>query len=274
MKFRDYEITFVKKPPEIDYSLTSLVQWTELKKTFPGFSLKVNEGVLRTGQVVGVIGPNSTGKSTFVRIMASELQPDSGEVIGSVRTSYKPQSPDSGFQVSVLEFLESNLGDRASENHFRNDILKPLNIEGIGDTAVSDLSGGDLQKTYIAKTLGKDADLYILDEPSAYLDADQRMVVARMLKRFAENNKKTILVVDHDIYFIDIISTSLIVFNGSAGKWGESMGPVDMRNGMNIFLKNLNISFRRDQNTKRPRINKPDSRMDNEQKKNGEYYYY
>jgi len=274
MKFRDYEITFVKKPPEIDYSLTSLVQWTELKKTFPGFSLKVNEGALRTGQVVGVIGPNSTGKSTFVRIMASELQPDSGEVIGSVRTSYKPQSPDSGFQVSVLEFLESNLGDRASENQFRNDILKPLNIEGIGDTAVSDLSGGDLQKTYIAKTLGKDADLYILDEPSAYLDADQRMVVARMLKRFAENNKKTILVVDHDIYFIDIISTSLIVFNGSAGKWGESMGPVDMRNGMNIFLKNLNISFRRDQNTQRPRINKPGSRMDNEQKKNGEYYYY
>jgi ATP-binding cassette subfamily E protein 1 len=274
MKFRDYEITFVKKPPEIDYSLTSLVQWTELKKTFPGFSLKVNEGALRTGQVVGVIGPNSTGKSTFVRIMASELQPDSGEVIGSVRTSYKPQSPDSGFQVSVLEFLESNLGDRASENQFRNDILKPLNIEGIGDTAVSDLSGGDLQKTYVAKTLGKDADLYILDEPSAYLDADQRMVVARMLKRFAENNKKTILVVDHDIYFIDIISTSLIVFNGSAGKWGESMGPVDMRNGMNIFLKNLNISFRRDQNTQRPRINKPGSRMDNEQKKNGEYYYY
>jgi len=274
MKFRDYEITFVKKPPEIDYSLTSLVQWTELKKTFPGFSLKVNEGALRTGQVVGVIGPNSTGKSTFVRIMASELQPDSGEVIGSVRTSYKPQSPDSGFQVSVLEFLESNLGDRASENQFRNDILKPLNIEGIGDTAVSDLSGGDLQKTYIAKTLGKDADLYILDEPSAYLDADQRMVVARMLKRFAENNKKTILVVDHDIYFIDIISTSLIVFNGSAGKWGESMGPVDMRNGMNIFLKNLTISFRRDQNTQRPRINKPGSRMDNEQKKNGEYYYY
>jgi len=137
--------------------------------------------------------------------------PDSGSIVNTVKTSFKPQSPESEFQIPVLEFLENNLGDRVSENQFKNEILRPLNLESLGDTLVSELSGGDLQKVYIAKTLGKEADVYILDEPSAYLDADQRMVVARMIKRFAENNKNAVMIVDHDIYFIDLISTSLIV---------------------------------------------------------------
>jgi ATP-binding cassette subfamily E protein 1 len=273
MKFRDYEIKFSKKPPELDRSLVPFVSWTPLTKSFGNFQLTTQEGELRHGQVVGVIGPNSTGKSTFVKMIAGELSPDSGSITNSVRTSFKPQSPESDFPLPVLEFLEKSLGDRVSENQFRNDILKPLNLESIGDNSVSELSGGDLQKVYIAKTLGKEADVYILDEPSAYLDADQRMIVARMIKRFAENNKNAVLVVDHDIYFVDLISTSLIVFNGEGGKYGKSIGPLNLRDGMNNFLKNINITFRRDENTQRPRINKPDSRLDSEQRKTGEYYY-
>jgi ATP-binding cassette subfamily E protein 1 len=273
MKFRDYEIRFSKKPPEIDRSLVPLVSWTSLTKNFENFQLTVHEGEIRRGQVAGVIGPNSTGKSTFVKMIAGELLPDSGSITSSVKTSFKPQSPESDFQIPVLEFLEKSLGDRVSENQFRNDILKPLNLESIGDNSVSELSGGDLQKVYIAKTLGKEADVYILDEPSAYLDADQRMIVARMIKRFAENNKNSVLVVDHDIYFIDLISTSLIVFSGEGGSYGRSIGPMNLRDGMNNFLRNINITFRRDENTQRPRINKPDSRLDSEQRKKGEYYY-
>ena len=274
MKFRDYQIKFSKKPPEIDKSLVPFISWTSLSKGFEKFQLNTEQGELRHGQVVGVIGPNSTGKSTFVRMMAGELEPDSGTISNTVRTSFKPQSPQSDFQIPVLEFLEKGLGDKVADNQFRNDIMRPLNIEGIGDTLVSELSGGDLQKVYIAKTLGKQSDVYILDEPSAYLDADQRMIVARMIKRFAENNKNAVMVVDHDIYFIDLISTSLIVFVGEGGRNGQSYGPLNLKDGMNLFLKNLNITFRRDENTQRPRINKPDSRLDTEQKKVGEYYYY
>ncbi|MEM0134788.1 MAG: ATP-binding cassette domain-containing protein, partial [Thermoplasmatales archaeon] len=207
-------------------------------------------------------------------MMAGELTPSSGSITNSVKTSFKPQSPESDYNVPVLEFLEMNLGDRVSDNQFKNDIMHPLNLESIGDTQVSELSGGDLQKVYIAKTLGKEADVYILDEPSAYLDADQRMIIARMIKRFAENNKNAVMVVDHDIYFIDLISTSLIVFAGEGGRHGRSYGPLSLKDGMNLFLKNLNVTFRRDDNTQRPRINKPDSRLDTEQRKVGEYYYY
>lgn len=274
MKFRDYEIRFSKKPPEFDRSLVPFISWTSLKKGFDGFDLVTEEGQLRRGQVVGVIGPNSTGKSTFVKMIAAELSPDGGSISNSVKTSFKPQSPEADFHIPVLEFLEGSLGDRVSENQFKNDIMRPLNLESIGDTMVSELSGGDLQKVYIAKTLGKESDVYILDEPSAYLDADQRMIVARMIKRFAENNKNAVLVVDHDIYFIDLISTSLIVFTGEGGKYGRSFGPLNLKDGMNLFLKNLNVTFRRDQNTQRPRINKPDSKLDKEQRNIGEYYYY
>ena len=274
MKFRDYEIKFSKKPPELDKSLVSFVNWSTLTKGFDNFNLSTEPGELRHGQVVGVIGPNSTGKSTFVKMVAGELTPDSGSITNSVKTSFKPQSPESDYQIPVLEFLEKSLGDRVAENQFKNDVMRPLNLESLGDTLVSELSGGDLQKVYIAKTLGKEADVYILDEPSAYLDADQRMIVARMIKRFAENNKNAVMVVDHDIYFIDLISTSLIVFAGEGGKYGKSYGPLNLKDGMNLFLKNLNITFRRDENTQRPRINKPDSRLDKEQRKIGEYYYY
>lgn len=274
MKFREYEIKFSKRPPEIDRSLVPFISWTPLTKGFDNFQLSTDSGELRHGQVVGVIGPNSTGKSTFVKMMAGEILPDSGSIVNSVKTSFKPQSPESDFQIPMLEFLENNLGDRVSENQFKNEVLRPLNLESLGDTLVSELSGGDLQKVYIAKTLGKEADVYILDEPSAYLDADQRMIVARMIKRFAENNKNAVMIVDHDIYFIDLISTSLIVFSGEGGKNGKSYGPLNLKDGMNLFLKNLGITFRRDENTQRPRINKTDSKLDTEQKRVGEYYYY
>ncbi len=274
MKFRDYQIAFTKKPPEVDRSIVPFVTWSPMTKSFGNFSLSIQAGEMRKGQVIGVIGPNSTGKTTFVKMMSGEIAPDEGRVNNIVKTSYKPQNPESDFKIPVLEFLERSLGDRVSENQFKNEILKPLNLESIGDTQVSELSGGDLQKVYIAKTLGKEVDIYLLDEPSAYLDADQRMIVARMLKRFAENNKNAILVVDHDIYFIDIISTSLIVFSGRPGQAGETVGPLSMREGMNLFLRNLGLTFRRDENTRRPRINKPGSRMDSEQRKAGEYYYY
>ncbi|MEM0138120.1 MAG: ribosome biogenesis/translation initiation ATPase RLI [Thermoplasmatales archaeon] len=274
MKFRDYEIKFLRKPPDIDRSLIPVVTWTDLEKKFEQFTLTVKAGTLRKGQVTGVIGPNSTGKSTFVRMIAGELSPDSGEISGAVKTSFKPQSPESNFNVTVYEFLQKSLGDRVSDLQFKNEILKPLSIEGIGDSIVSELSGGDLQKVYIAKTMGSESDVYVLDEPSAYLDADQRMIVARMIKRFAENNKSSVMVVDHDIYFIDLISTSLIVFSGLADIKGEAVGPLGLRDGMNHFLRNLDITFRRDENTQRPRINKPDSKLDREQRKAQEYYYY
>ncbi len=81
------------------------------------------------------------------------------------------------------------------------------------------------------------------------------------------------MVVDHDIYFIDIISDELMIFLGQSGVQGIARGPMPMREGMNAFLKEVNITFRRDHNSGRPRINKPGSSMHREQVSTGEYYY-
>jgi ATP-binding cassette subfamily E protein 1 len=138
---------------------------------------------------------------------------------------------------------------------------------------IADLSGGELQRVAIAACLSRDADLYVLDEPSAHLDVEQRVSACSAIRRFAENKHATAIVIDHDIYMIDLLSDRLLVFEGEPAVQGEVFGPFGLREGMNRFLKNLDITFRRDEETKRPRINKPGSRLDREQKANGEYYY-
>jgi len=84
---------------------------------------------------------------------------------------------------------------------------------------------------------------------------------------------KTALIVDHDLLFIDYLSKKLLVFDGIPAVTGKVKGPFDMEQGMNIFLKDLNITFRRDEQSNRPRANKEESVKDREQKKKEKYYY-
>ena len=137
---------------------------------------------------------------------------------------------------------------------------------------VNTLSGGELQRVAIAVCLSRDADLYILDEPSAHLDVEQRVRISRMIRKHAEAREASTLVIDHDIYVIDMISDRILVFEGNPGVEGRAAGPFDMAPGMNRFLRALGITFRRDKSG-RPRINKPGSFLDREQIAAGEYYY-
>ena len=125
----------------------------------------------------------------------------------------------------------------------------------------------------VAACLGAASDVYLLDEPTAYLDVEMRMRVARAIRESTLKRGSVTFVVDHDIYFIDLVSDALMVFEGEPGVRGTASGPYPMREGMNRFLRGMGITFRRDPSTGRPRINKLGSRMDEIQKKRGEYYY-
>jgi ATP-binding cassette subfamily E protein 1 len=138
---------------------------------------------------------------------------------------------------------------------------------------VSELSGGELQRYAIAKCLLQDADMYLLDEPTAFLDIEDRLKVAKMLKNFIVMKNKSAFIIDHDLVFMDYLSERLLVFMGEPSVHGKTYGPLTMRDGMNLFLKELGITFRRDDQNKRPRVNKTDSVKDQEQKRSGEYYY-
>ena len=156
---------------------------------------------------------------------------------------------------------------------FESEIMIPFGLNEMLDKPVKGLSGGELQRLAIAATLAKDAGIYLFDEPTAFLDVEQRLIAARVIRKMIESKNVASLIVDHDIVFIDYISDRAMVFNGTPGLNGHASKPTDLRNAMNEFLGNLNITFRRDKETKRPRVNKLDSYKDREQKEKGEYYY-
>ncbi len=273
IRIRPEAIKFEVHPPREETDIETLVEYGGFTKKYKdGFSLSTGGGALKEGEALGIVGPNGIGKSTFVKILAGEIEPDEGELDLDVKISYKPQYIKADVAVRVQDFLRG-ISRKFDTSYYQVEIAKPLQIEKLYDNILTELSGGELQRVAIAACLSNDADLYILDEPSAHLDVEQRSLVTKTIKRFAENNKKTAMVVDHDIYLIDMLSERLIVFEGEPAVHGEAHGPFTMQRGMNKFLANLGISFRRDEETGRPRVNKLDSRLDREQKAKGEYYY-
>tara|TARA_Y100001933_G_scaffold92219_1_gene93087 strand:+ start:1781 stop:3544 length:1764 start_codon:yes stop_codon:yes gene_type:complete len=271
VRIRDKPIKFLEHPPRTGWDGMELVEWPKLSKKLGSFNLDSNAGELLSGQVLGAVGANATGKTTFVKILAGELKPDDGEIENEIAVSYKPQYIDIQEGMIVEDLLKSVEG--YDEHTFSTELNRPLNLEPLLEREMQTLSGGELQRVAVAKCLLKEADLYLLDEPSAYLDANQRMVTAKTIRKFMENRGKSALIVDHDIYFIDYISDGILCFGGEPGKRGVVEGPYKMREGMNIFLERVDVTFRRDKNTHRPRVNKPDSRLDREQKSKKEYYY-
>ena len=273
VRIRSYSIDFQEKSDRRVATGAEVASWTDIEQSLGDFKLNINSGMIRSGEVIGVLGRNALGKSSFAKILAGVSEPDSGTLSRTLKISYKPQYISTDYDASVFSLLATALKERMQSGMIKNEVLHPLEIESLYDQNVQDLSGGELQRVSIALTLSMDADLYILDEPSAHLDSAYRMSAARIIKRVMENNKKSAFVIDHDVYFIDLISDALIVFDGEPGLSGESRGPLSMKDGMNLFLKGAGVTFRRDAVTRRPRINKSDSRLDRAQRESGNYYY-
>lgn len=272
VRIRGGSIDFEVHAPRSVRDIPVLFDFSEFTKKYNGFSLVVAGGELRAGEVVGAVGPNGIGKSTFAKLLAGVEEPTTGKISADIRISYKPQyiKPDS--DIRVHDLLRS-ITRKVDTSYYETGITSPLQLKYLMERSISDLSGGELQRVAIAACLSRDADLYILDEPSAHLDVEQRVSACSAIRRFAENKHATAIVIDHDTYMIDLLSDRLLVFEGVPAVHGEVFGPFDLREGMNRFLRNLGITFRRDAETKRPRINKMGSRLDREQKASGEYYY-
>lgn len=273
IRIRDEAIRFETHPPKDGADVRMILSYDSFTKKFGDvFSLEAKGGSVKEGEVLGIVGPNGTGKSTFVKILAGEIEPDTGDVGIDVKISYKPQYIKAEAEIRVRDLL-MEVADKFGTGYYETEIARPLRLDKLYDSYLTDLSGGELQRVAIAACLSREADFYILDEPSAHLDVEQRAIATRVITRFAESNGKTAMVVDHDIYMIDMISQRLIVFEGEPSVSGIANAPTNMKDGMNKFLSNLDITFRRDEETKRPRVNNNMSRLDREQKEKGEYYY-
>jgi len=272
IRFRRESIKFeVRAPSKGEVGGKSVLSYPKLVKSFKDFKLEVSPGKIFTGEVVGVVGPNAVGKTTFVRIIAGEISPTVGKLDKKLAISYKPQYLKAEFDGTVEEWLHQQLDD--FDPSFAPEILNPLELEPLMERSLKKLSGGELQRVAIATCLGRQADLYLIDEPSAYLDVEQRLNAAKAIRRVIEKREAAAFVVDHDVLSVDYISDRLLVFSGVPSKYGKTQGPLNMRDGMNLFLQNVGVTFRRDPRTGRARANKPESALDREQKAKGEYFY-
>ncbi len=261
---------------EVDTNLPYL-SWPKMKKKLGKFELEVEEGIAYRGEVIGILGPNAIGKTTFIRLLAGELKPDEGYVVTEgLRISYKPQyvkAEDYPWEYVEEAIKELSNEGLASSEWFQVDVIRKLGIYRLKERRISELSGGELQKFAIMVALAKEADLYLFDEPSAFIDVEERLTVSKAIKKVCEVRKVVTFVVDHDLSIIDYIANRVMVFSGMPAVRGKAHSPVSLKDGMNAFLKDIGITFRRDPKTGRPRVNKPGSYLDREQKFKGEYYY-
>jgi ATP-binding cassette subfamily E protein 1 len=274
MRIRQTDIEFEEHAPRTAATGDVVIEYPELAKSYGEgeFSLTVEAGEIRENEVLGVVGPNGIGKSTFAKLLAGRLDPDEGAVPARMDIAYKPQYVEIDQPMRVDAFLAS-ITDDFGTSYWNTEIAEPLKLDPVMEQNLTDLSGGERQRVAIAACLSETADLYLLDEPSAHLDVEPRVLATSAIRRYAENHDATALVIDHDIYMIDLLSDRLLVFDGEPAQRGHAAPPQGMREGMNEFLANLDITFRRDERTARPRINKPGSQLDREQKGAGEYYY-
>ncbi len=282
VRIRSETIRFHERPP-INSSFDSgaiVLSYGDLEKTLGDFHLTVAGSEIHAGEIIGILGANGIGKSTFVDLIANKIksnnknQPNTENAKSKkLKVSIKPQYIKIIESKLVSEIINQiRLAPYLSQS-YKKRLINGLKLEDIKNRRFSELSGGELQRVTIANCLSTEADIYLLDEPSAFLDVEMRLQVAQLLRKSIEELKKSAFVVEHDIITQDFIADSILVFEGTPGLEGKAFAPLGLRDGFNLFLKLMGITFRRDNLTKRPRVNKIGSTKDAYQKRINEYYY-
>lgn len=276
MRFRTESLQFrmIEASDDVDIEQDRAYRYPKMVKTMGGdFKLSIQGGAFTDSEIIVMMGENGTGKTTFCRMLAGALAPDGGVKMPEMSVSMKPQKIAPKFKGTVRQLFFKKI--RASFLHpqFQTDVCRPLRIDDIIDQEVQHLSGGELQRVAIVLSLGIPADIYVIDEPSAYLDSEQRIICSKVIRRFIMHAKKTAFIVEHDFIMATYLADRVIVFEGDPGIDAHAKAPESLLTGCNKFLKNLDVTFRRDPVSFRPRINKLDSQMDQEQKAAGNYFF-
>eukprot|EP00294_Goniomonas_avonlea_P016058 CAMPEP_0114563472 /NCGR_PEP_ID=MMETSP0114-20121206/13128_1 /TAXON_ID=31324 /ORGANISM="Goniomonas sp, Strain m" /LENGTH=608 /DNA_ID=CAMNT_0001749321 /DNA_START=27 /DNA_END=1853 /DNA_ORIENTATION=+ len=283
LRFRDIALTFkvaetadILDPDHAKHAMQTypdMVKVLSEPKTGSTFKLAVKSGSFNDSEIVVMLGENGTGKTTFIKLLAGLLKADGEEQVPEMCVSYKPQKISPKFKGTVRQLLHKKIRDAFMHPQFQTDVTKPLNIDNVIDQEVETLSGGELQRVALTLALGQPADIYLIDEPSAYLDSEQRIIAARVIKRYILHAKKAAFVVEHDFIMATYLADQVVVYEGTPSVDCTANSPQSLLTGMNQFLQQLEITFRRDPENYRPRINKMDSVKDTEQKALGNYFY-
>lgn len=275
LRFRDESLTFrvAEVGDEFMVDKARGYSYPAMQKTLGGFHLTIEPGQFTDSEIIVMMGENGTGKTTFCRMLAGAEKPDGRGSVPPMNISMKPQKITPKFQGTVRQLFLKKIKAAFLSPQFQTDVYKPLKLDDFIEQEVQNLSGGELQRVAIVLALGIPADIYLIDEPSAYLDSEQRIIAARVIKRFIMHAKKTAFIVEHDFIMATYLADRVIVFDGQPSVNAKANTPEGLLTGCNKFLKNLDVTFRRDPNSFRPRINKNNSQLDQEQKLNGNFFF-
>ncbi|KAL1409738.1 Fe-S cluster-binding ribosome biosynthesis protein [Vanrija albida] len=276
MRFREESLTFrIAETVDENAAAPNLQSYTypAMTKTLGNFKLHVAEGDFADSEIIVLLGENGMGKTTLVQLLGGKLQPDDARDAPQFRVSMKPQTISPKFPGSVRMLLLKRIKSMFMHPQFNTDVLKPMQLEHIMDQDVQTLSGGELQRVAICLVLGVPADVLLIDEPSAYLDSEQRIHASKVIKKFVMSSKRTAFIVEHDFIMATYLADRVVVFDGTPAIEAWAGKPEGLLTGMNKFLKSLDITFRRDPTNYRPRINKMNSVLDKEQKSSGSYFF-
>ena len=274
VRFRDKKFTFDASTAVDEMQQGDVVvSYPKLEKKYSSFTVSIDPGEVRKGDLLGIMGANALGKTTLMKMIAGVEKPDSGSIDKKIKISYKPQYLTNDVDIEVITMLEKVNDGTIEDTVEEEQIIEPLRIKKLYNKSMKYLSGGELQKVAVAACLLQKVDLYALDEPSAFLDVEDRIAVGKFLQKFCRSFGKSAIVIDHDLQLMDLVSDSMVIFEGTSSVEGRATSPLSKIDAMNRFLKSLDITFRRDEKSRRPRVNKDGSRLDKDQKGSQNYYY-
>jgi len=253
--------------------------WPSFELKVGNFELSVEGGEIHENHVVGILGKNGTGKTSFIRALVGELEVNED---GGPKVEGRGKKLDLGLDVSYKpQYLFSDSEEVVRDICFREKINKKMasvfNLGVLQGKKLKELSGGELQRFSVARCLAKDADVYFFDEPSAYLDVEERISVAKAIKDVMVEKGKSAFVVEHDLLLVsyladsiinfgEVSDESLVVSRESCVRCCKAGGVKDFEEGVSELLKSLDVTLRKDRESGRPRINKRGSVLDREQK--------
>lgn len=269
IRFRDYEfnlspLSTIKDDNDILLTKINDLSYEGTIITYPNITINIPDGIISlNGSINVVLGENGTGKTTFLNYIAQNTG-----LIVSYKTQHLHRLTN---DMTVLEYLYC---DNYQSSLFKSTVRVTMDIDMLHDKKVNSLSGGELQKVMICKTLCNNANIYLLDEPSANLDIENRMKCIKAIKRFIHNTNKSIYIIEHDIMICVSLAmeyNSKTIIIKKENQQSIIYSPQNVNTGINMFLEEMQITLRTSVNN-RPRINKYNSTLDRKQKLEENYY--
>ncbi len=185
---------------------------------------------IRKGEVVSIVGPNGAGKSTLLKCMVRLLQPQSGTVhidgkdIARKNSrelakamGYVPQNTRDAFSFTVLETVlmgrKPHIAWEVTDEDFHvvTQVMKFMAIEHLAERPLDQLSGGQKQKVFVARALAQQPQIFLFDEPTSNLDVRHQLEVFATIKRLADTEGRTVIVVVHDLNLASRFSDTLVM---------------------------------------------------------------